>query len=226
MLVYDVTQRAKTSRDGTSANPTKSRPACTISRVKLKKAGWAGRLRGCDWRKGMRGNDGFHEQRADLEEVIHHLGAHAGGDRGAVLQAGAAVHLYQPHIQGLVHHKVIPKQLVTVGSGLQALLQMNMTTCSAAAALLLAHDSQLRVKCLMHSNLICRQHMLATPSTQIVPSRLHTTLFQAHIMLRWQKSTHMREINITSPSCLQCHLEGRTKPLLCVLSILAAPYAI
>lgn len=57
-----------------------------------------------------------------LEEVVHHLGAEAGGDGGGVLQAGAAVHLYQPHIQGLVHHKVVPEQLMAVGPCLQALL--------------------------------------------------------------------------------------------------------
>ena len=57
-----------------------------------------------------------------LEEVVHHLGAEAGGDGGAMLQAWAAVHLYQPHIQSLVHHKVIPKQLMAVGPGLQAFL--------------------------------------------------------------------------------------------------------
>ncbi len=57
-----------------------------------------------------------------LEEVVHHLGAEAGGDGGAVLQAGAAVHLDQPHIQSLVHHKVVPKQLMAVGPHLQAFL--------------------------------------------------------------------------------------------------------
>ena len=58
-----------------------------------------------------------------LEEIIHHLCTEVGGDRSGVLQAGAAVDLYQPHIQGLVHHKVIPKQLMAVGPCLQAFLQ-------------------------------------------------------------------------------------------------------
>ena len=53
---------------------------------------------------------------ANLKEVFHHLRTHAGCDRGAVLQAGAAVHLNQPHIQVLIHHKVIAKQLMTVGA--------------------------------------------------------------------------------------------------------------
>ena len=53
-----------------------------------------------------------------LEQIIHHLGTEAGSDRSGVLQAGAAVHLYQPHIQSLVHHKVITKQLMAVGPGL------------------------------------------------------------------------------------------------------------
>ena len=49
-----------------------------------------------------------------LEEIFHHLRAHACCDGRAVLQAGAAVHLNQPHIQIFIHYKVIPKQLVTV----------------------------------------------------------------------------------------------------------------
>ena len=63
-----------------------------------------------------------------LEEVVHHLGTEACGDGGGVLQAGAAVHLNQPHIQSLVHHKVIPKQLMAVGARLQALLQATLNT--------------------------------------------------------------------------------------------------
>ena len=55
---------------------------------------------------------------AYLEQVIHHLGTEAGSDRSRVLQAGAAIHLYQPHIESLVHHEVIPKQLMAVGPGL------------------------------------------------------------------------------------------------------------
>ena len=71
--------------------------------------------------------------RADLEEVIHHLGTEASSDRGAVLQAGAAVHLNQPHIQRLIHHKVIPKQLMAVGPGLQALLYQSTIHTQHAA---------------------------------------------------------------------------------------------
>ena len=51
----------------------------------------------------------------NLKEVFHHLRTHASCDRGAVLQAGAAIHLNEPHIQVLIHHKVVPKQLMTVG---------------------------------------------------------------------------------------------------------------
>lgn len=52
---------------------------------------------------------------AHLEQILHHLSTHTGCDGCAVLQAGAAVHLYQPHIQVFIHHKVIAKQLMTVG---------------------------------------------------------------------------------------------------------------
>ena len=81
---------------------------------------WQGRAGQGRAGQGQAGQD---RTRVCLEEVIHHLGTEAGGDGGAVLQAGAAVHLYQPHVQGLVHHKVVPKQLMAVGPRLQALLQ-------------------------------------------------------------------------------------------------------
>ena len=83
--------------------------------------GGAGQGRAGRGRPGQ-GRAGQNRAGVCLEEVVHHLGAEAGGDGGAVLQAGAAVHLYQPHIQSLVHHKVIPKQLMAVGPGLQAFL--------------------------------------------------------------------------------------------------------
>ena len=81
-----------------------------------------------DWQGAGQGRAGQGRAGVCLEEVVHHLGAEAGGDGGAVLQAGAAVHLYQPHIQRLVHHKVIPKQLMAVGPGLQAFLHRQSPT--------------------------------------------------------------------------------------------------